>query len=107
MESRKADVDGVVSVRTHLADSQKLFVESIMAMVDTAGMDHVVTSSDTDSLSSHVGQGTNRAGPGLTGGFYYAVVGEMLRQDFSPDDIGKVGGGNYSRVFEKVTAGHS
>jgi hypothetical protein len=29
----------------------------------------------------------------------------MLRQGFTPDDIAKVGGGNYSRIFGKVTAG--
>jgi hypothetical protein len=28
----------------------------------------------------------------------------MLRQGFTPDDISKVGGGNYCRVFGKVTA---
>jgi membrane dipeptidase len=35
------------------------------------------------------------------------VVGEMLLQGFTPDDIGKVGGGNFCRVFGKVTAGHA
>jgi hypothetical protein len=35
------------------------------------------------------------------------VVGEMLVQGFTPDDIGKVGGGNFCRVFGKVTAGHA
>jgi hypothetical protein len=63
--------------------------------------------SDTDLLSSRVGQGTNRAWPGLTGGFFHAVVGEMLLQGFTPDHIGKVGGGNFCRVFGKVTAGHA
>ena len=63
--------------------------------------------SDTDLLSSRIGQGTNKAWPGLTGGFFHAVVGEMLRQGFSSDDIGKVGGGNYCRVFGMVTAGHA
>ena len=43
----------------------------------------------------------------MTGGFFPAVVGEMLVQGFTPDDIGKVGGGNFCRVFGKVTAGHS
>jgi hypothetical protein len=39
-------------------------------------------------------------------GFFHAVVGEMLLQGFTPDDIGKVGGGNFCRVLGKVTAGH-
>jgi membrane dipeptidase len=101
-----ADAGGVVGVWTHLADSLKEFVESIKAMVDAVGIDHVGIGSDTDLLSSRIGQGTNKAWPGLTEGFFYAVVGEMLRQGFRPDDIGKVGGGNYCRVFGKVTAGH-
>jgi hypothetical protein len=28
-------------------------------------------------------------------------------QGFTPDDIGKVGGGNYCRIFGKVTTGHA
>ena len=53
-----------------------------------------------------MGQGTNKAYAGLTGGFFLPVVAEMLRQGFTPDDIAKVGGGNFCRVFGKVTAGH-
>jgi membrane dipeptidase len=82
-------------------------VESIKAMVDAVGVDHVGIGSDSDLLSSRVGQGTNKAWPGMTGGFFYAVVGEMLRQGFTAGEIGKVGGGNFCRVFGKVTAGHA
>jgi membrane dipeptidase len=102
-----ADAGGVVGVWTHLADSLKEFVESIKAMVEAVGIDHVGIGSDTDLLSSRIGQGTNKAWPGLTGGFFYAVVYEMQRQGFSSEDIGKVGGGNYCRVFGKVTASHA
>jgi hypothetical protein len=35
------------------------------------------------------------------------VVGEMLLQGFTPDDIVKGGAGNFCRVFGKVTAGHA
>jgi hypothetical protein len=48
-----------------------------------------------------------KAWQSLTGGFFYAVVGEMLRQDVRSDDSGKVAGGNYCRVFGNVTAGHA
>jgi membrane dipeptidase len=102
-----ADAGGVIGVWTHLAPSLKEFVASIKAMVDAVGIDHVGIGSDTDLLSSRVGQGTNKAWPGLTGGFFRAVGGEMLLQGFTPDDIGKVGGGNYCRVFAKVTSAHS
>jgi membrane dipeptidase len=102
-----AEAGGMIGVWTHMADSLKDFVESIKAMVDAVGIDHVGIGSDTDLLSSRVGQGTNRVWPGLTGGFFHAVVGEMLVQGFTPDDIGKVGGENFCRVFGKVTAGHA
>jgi membrane dipeptidase len=102
-----ADAGGVIGVWTHLADSLKDFVESIKAMVDAVGIDHVGIGSDTDLLSSRVGQGTNKAYAGMAEGFFPTVVGEMLRQGFTPDEIGKVGGGNYCRVFGKATGGHA
>ena len=102
-----ADAGGVIGVWTHLADSLQDFVESIKAMVDAVGIDHVGIGTDTDLLSSRAGQGTNKAYPGMTAGFFPTVVAEMLRQGFTPDDIGKVGGGNFCRIFGKVTAGHS
>jgi membrane dipeptidase len=45
--------------------------------------------------------------PDLTKGFSYAVVGEMLLQNFTSADISKIGGGNCCRVFGKATAGHA
>jgi membrane dipeptidase len=101
------DAGGVIGVWAKLADSPKEFVENIKAMVDAIGVDHVGIGTDSDLLSSRVGQGTNKSWPGLTVGFFYAVVGEMLLQGFKPDEISKVGGGNYCRVFGKVTAGHA
>jgi membrane dipeptidase len=76
-------------------------------MVEAIGSDHVGIGSDTDLLSSRIGQGTNKAWAGLTGGFFNAVVGELLRQGFTPRDIGKAGGGNFCRVFGKATAGQA
>ncbi len=102
-----ADAGGVIGVWTKLADSPKEFVENIKAMIDAVGIDHVGIGTDTDLLSLRVGQGTNRVWPGLTGGFFPAVVGEMIVQGFTPDDIAKVGGGNYCRIFGKATAGHA
>ncbi len=98
-----ADAGGVVGVWTHLARSLPDFVQSIKSMVDAIGVDHVGIGSDTDLLSSRVGSGTNRAWPGLTGGFFDAVIGEMLRQGFTRDEIARIGGGNYCRVFGTVT----
>jgi membrane dipeptidase len=102
-----AGAGGVIGVWTKLAGSPKEFVENIKAMIDAVGIEHVGIGTDTDLLSPRVGQGTNHIWPGLTGGFFPAVVGEMLIQGFTPGDIGKVGGGNYCRIFGKVTAGRA
>jgi len=102
-----ADAGGVIGVWTKLAGSPKEFAENIKAMVDAVGIDHVGIGTDTDLLSSRIGQGTNKAWPALTGGFFYTVVGELLLQGFTPDEIGKVGGGNFCRVFGKATAGRA
>jgi membrane dipeptidase len=102
-----ADAGGVIGVWTKLADSPKEFVENIKAMVDAVGIDHVGIGTDTDLLSSRAGQGTNKAWPGLSAGFFPPVLNEMLLQGFAPDDINKVAGGNYCRIFGKVTSGHA
>lgn len=100
------DAGGVIGAWTHLADSLGDFAESIKAMVDAVGVHHVGIGTDTNLFSPQVGQGTNKVYPNLTGGFFSATIGEMLRQGFTSDDIGKVCGGNYCRVFDMVTAGH-
>ena len=102
-----ADAGGVIGVWTKLSDSMGEYVAGIKALVDAVGIDHVGIGSDTDILSPRAGQSTNAAWPGLSGGFFKAAVAEMLRQGFTPGEIGKIGGGNFGRVFDKVTAGRS
>ncbi|MHC5543066.1 membrane dipeptidase, partial [Singulisphaera rosea] len=82
-------------------------VGGLKALADAIGVDHVGIGSDTDILSSRAGQSTNAAWPGMSGGFFKATVAEMLRQGFTPEEIAKVGGGNFCRVFDKVTSGHT
>jgi membrane dipeptidase len=75
------------------------------------------------------GPGPNRSGPGPGGsrgggrgrgggrtneawgdqkvGFYYAVVEQMLKQGFTTEEIGKVGGGNFCGVFAAATTGRA
>ena len=50
-----------------------------------------------------VGERTNEAWENQKAGFYYAVVDAMLKTGFSADEIGKVGGGNFCRVFGAAT----
>jgi len=50
---------------------------------------------------------TNQAWADQKVGFYYAVVGQMLNQGFTSEEIGKVGGGNFCRVFGTASVGHA
>ena len=99
-----ADAGGVIGVWTKLSDSMGEYVAGIKALVDAVGIDHVGIGSDTDILSPRAGQSTNAA---WSGGFFKAAVAEMLRQGFTPGEIGKIGGGNFCRVFDKATTGHA
>jgi membrane dipeptidase len=100
-----AEAGGVIGVWTKLSDSMSEYVAGIKALADAIGIDHVGIG--TDILSSRPGQSTNAAWPGQSGGFFKAAVAEMLRQGFTPGEIGKIGGGNFCRVFDKVTTGHA
>jgi membrane dipeptidase len=102
-----ADAGGVIGVWTRLSDSLSEYVGGLKALADAVGVDHVGIGTDTNLLSPQAGQSTNAAWPGLSVGFFKAVVAEMLRQGFTPGEIGKVGGGNFCRVFDKVTNGRA
>jgi membrane dipeptidase len=102
-----ADAGGVIGVWTKLSDSMEEYVAGLKALADAVGIDHVGIGSDTDILSPRARQSTNAAWPGLSDGFFKAAVAEMLRQGLTPGEIGKIGGGNFCRVFDKVTAGRA
>ncbi len=52
------------------------------------------------------GRSTNKAWGDEKAGFYYVVVAELVKQGFSDAEIGKLGGGNFCRVFDAATSGH-
>jgi microsomal dipeptidase-like Zn-dependent dipeptidase len=52
-----------------------------------------------------IGERTNQAWQDQKLGFYYSVVDAMLKTGFTADEIGKVGGGNFCRVFDAATSG--
>ncbi len=56
---------------------------------------------------ARVGERTNLAWQDQTAGFYYVVVDAMLKTGFTPDEIGKIGGGNFLRVFGMATTQRS
>jgi membrane dipeptidase len=116
-----ADAGGVIGVWTHLVDSPAEYVQAIRDMVDAAGIDHVCIGTDTKLIPGtrpgggpgggpgrgRMGGGTNQAWADQKVGFYYVVIAEMLKQGFGKADIGKLGGGNFCRVFDAATSGHA
>jgi membrane dipeptidase len=102
-----AAAGGVVGVWWRLSGSVKEYVAGVRSMVDAIGVDHVGIGTDTYLIEPNGRPGTDRTWPDLNGRFFYAVAGEMLKQGFAPNEIGKIGGGNFCRVFGKVTAGHA
>lgn len=127
-----ANAGGVIGVWTHLADTPLQYAENIRAMADVVGIDHVCIGTDTklttpyhplrkqdDRLNSdnnhhqepphqeknqkpRAGERTNNAWEGQTKGFYYVVVDALLKTGFTIDDIAKIGGGNYLRLFKEA-----
>jgi membrane dipeptidase len=127
-----AGAGGVIGVWTHLADSPLEYAQNIRALADVIGIDHVCIRTDTKLTPSYrpaggpgpksvepsaqlgggqnggrIGERTNQAWKDQKVGFYYAVVDAMLKTGFTANEIGKVGGGNFCRVFDAATAAHS
>ncbi|HSZ87721.1 MAG TPA: membrane dipeptidase, partial [Puia sp.] len=50
-----------------------------------------------------IGERTNEAWQDQKVGFYYAVIDAMLKTGFNEDEIGKIGGGNFCRIFDAAT----
>ena len=106
-----ANAGGVIGVWTHLADTPLDYAKNVRALVDVIGVDHVCIGTDTKLTQPggrpggprpgqpRVGERTNQAWQDQTTGFYYVVVDAILKTGFTPDEIGKIGGGNFLRVF--------
>jgi membrane dipeptidase len=108
-----ADAGGLVGVWTHLADTPLEYARNIRALVEVIGVDHVCIGTDTKLTKpssrpggprpgqqhARVGERTNQAWQDQAAGFYYVVVDAMLKTGFMADEIGKIGGGNFLRVF--------
>lgn len=54
----------------------------------------------------YIGERTNEAWANEKAGFYYTVVDALLKTAFNEEEIGKIGGGNYLRVFNAATSGN-
>lgn len=105
-----AAAGGVIGIWWRAATSLKGYVEAIRDMVEATDIDHVGLGTDTnlsDPGGSIVLPYTNGIWMDQQSGFFYAVAGEMLKQGFTPEEISKIGGGNFCRVFAKATQGHT
>jgi membrane dipeptidase len=112
-----ADAGGAIGVWTHLCDTPLEYAKNIRAMVDVIGVDHVCIGTDTKLTPAslrpggpaagqpHVGERTNLAWADQKAGFYYVVVDAMLQVGFSENEIGKIGGGNFLRIFGGAVKG--
>jgi membrane dipeptidase len=126
-----ANAGGLIGVWTHLANTPLDYARNIRALVDVIGVDHVCIGTDTKLTQPgprpggpgpggpppgdsgpgqqhpRVGERTNQAWQDQTVGFCYGVVDAMLKTGFTPDEIGKIGGGNFLRFFDRVTSHQS
>jgi membrane dipeptidase len=83
-----AETGGSVGI-WHFFATPERYVEGLKEMTDIVGVDHVSI-------------GTDQSGtPGLLPRYdgFTALVDAMLRGGFTPDDAGKIVGGNYLRIF--------
>jgi len=123
-----AEAGGIIGVWTHLADTPLAYAQNIRALADVVGVDHVCIGTDTKLTPAYrpgnngdgndnnhnnnrnnndnrgrIGERTNNAWQDQTTGFYYTVVNALLKTGFNADEIGKIGGGNFCRVFDAAT----
>ena len=126
-----ANAGGLVGVWTHLSDTPLEYAKNIRALVDVIGINHVCLGTDTKLTPAsprpagrgpvrpppgdrppgvppaaqqgpRVGERTNLAWQDQTDGFYFVVVDAMLKTGFTADEIGKIGGENFLRVFKEA-----
>ncbi|MES2795842.1 MAG: membrane dipeptidase [Bacteroidota bacterium] len=108
-----AESGGVIGVWKHLTETPAEYVQNILAMVDVVGVDHVCIGTDTklatitkagaENKPARVGEQTNNVWQNQSKGFYFEAVENMLQAGFSEKEIGKIGSGNFLKIFEAAT----
>jgi len=83
-----AETGGSVGI-WHFFPSLDKYVDGVKEMVDVAGVDHVCIGTD------------QQVSPGSVQDYaqWVQLVAAMLRGGFSPEEAGKIAGGNYVRIF--------
>ena len=99
-----ADAGGIIGL-SHTFPTLKDLVIGIKEMVDAIGADHVGIGTDTNIAvpAGTQGDSTNKQFPDQgSAGYMFATANAMLKEGFTPDEVGKIAGGNYCRLFGKV-----
>jgi membrane dipeptidase len=86
-----AETGGSVGI-WHFFPSLDKYVDGIKEMAEVVGVDHVSIGTD-----QHVTQGSLRDYTQ-----WVHLVAAMLRGGFTPEEVGKIAGGNYMRIFRAV-----
>ena len=103
-----ADSGGVIGVWTHLADTPIEYAKNIKAMVDVVGIEHVCIGTDTKmappiNSKDQFEKKTNHCLENMKEGFLYSVVEALLKTGFTEEEIIKIGGENFCRIFDIAT----
>ncbi len=88
-----AGTGGVVGLWALFPTAEK-YVEGIREMADVVGVDHVGIGRDGPVSSAP------KPWSDLPEGLMYGVIGLMLKQGFTPEECGKIAGGNACRVIK-------
>ena len=75
-------------------------VDYIEHVIKVGGIDHVGIGSDLRGISRYVIGFDEDAK-------FHAIAAELLNREYSSDDVGKVMGGNFFRVWNAATAGEA
>ncbi len=88
-----AQTGGIVGLWHFFATLDK-YVDAIREMVDVVGVDHVCIGTDQQTVKGTVQDYAE----------FPKLVERLLAAGFTPEETGKLVGGNFVRVFEKATA---
>jgi membrane dipeptidase len=93
--SEKGGVIGIWPHGRHISTVEEM-VDYIEHVIKIGGIDHAGIGSDLRGISTYVKGFDEEAN-------FHAVAAEMLKRGYSDEDVGKVMGGNFFRVWQTVT----
>ncbi len=104
-----ASTGGVIGIYPHrkIASTFKRYIDKIMKAVKVVGVDHVGIGTDTDGMYIPIWQTKKEFKTGKNDDVYNKfpmIPAALLARGLSPSDVLKICGGNFMRVFEKVTS---